>query len=196
MKKGDCMKVKNIAVFCGSSAGKDEIYLQQAKNLGASLAASNRTLIQGGAQVGCMGALADASLQNGGAVVGVIPQKLKDVEIAHEHLTELHVVETMHERKAKMAELANGFLALPGGAGTLEEWFEVFTWAQLGYHQKPCGLLNVNGFFDPLIAMLEHTIEEGFMARRFADLIIVDSDPKKLLDKMARYSPAVGTKWD
>src|SRR5690625_3708484 len=104
-----------------------------------------------------MGALADASLQNGGAVVGVIPQKLKDVEIAHEHLTELHVVETMHERKAKMAELANGFLALPGGAGTLEEWFEVFTWAQLGYHQKPCGLLNVNGFFDPRSE--EHTSE-------------------------------------
>lgn len=189
------MKVKNIAVFCGSSVGKDSIYLHNAKKLGEELALSNRTLVYGGAQVGCMGALADACLQKNGEVVGVIPKKLKDVEIAHEQLTELYVVETMHERKAKMADLANGFIALPGGAGTLEEWFEVFTWAQLGYHQKPCGLLNVNGFFDPLISMLDHTINEGFMNRKFSDLIIIDSDPKKLLNKMERFTPLLKAKW-
>lgn len=190
------MKLKNIAVFCGSSTGKNSIYLDNAKKLGVELASSNRTLVYGGAQVGCMGALADSSLHNGGDVVGVIPKKLKDVEIAHEHLTQLHIVETMHERKSKMAEIANGFIALPGGAGTLEEWFEVFTWGQLGYHQKPCGLLNVNGFFEPLISMLDYIINEGFMNSRFRDLIIIDSDPRSLLSKMESYTPSVGVKWE
>lgn len=143
-----------------------------------------------------MGALADTSLSHGGSVVGVIPRKLKDVEIAHEQLTELHVVETMHERKAKMADLADGFVALPGGAGTLEEWFEVFTWSQLGYHTKPCGLLNVNGFFDPLITMLDHTIEQGFMNKDYREMIIVASNPNELLDKMEAYRPSYISKWD
>src|SRR5699024_12775979 len=119
--------------------------------------------------------LANTSLNNGGKVVGVIPQKLKNVEIAHDHLTELHVVNTMHERKAKMAEMAEGFIALPGGAGTLEEWFEVFTWSQLGYHAKQCGLLNVNNLFDQLIAMLDHTIKEGFMIEDNLKMIIISS---------------------
>ncbi|KRG15337.1 hypothetical protein ACA30_06850 [Virgibacillus soli] len=190
------MNIKNIAVFCGSSAGKNKIYLENAKKLGEELASSGRTLVYGGAQVGCMGALANSALNNGGNVIGIIPKKLQDVEIAHQNLTELYVVETMHERKAKMADLANGFIALPGGAGTLEEWFEVFTWAQLGYHQKPCGLLNVNGFFEPLISMLDYTIEEGFMNAMYKDLIIIDSDPNSLLDKMEYYSPALKAKWE
>ena len=142
-----------------------------------------------------MGALADASLHHGGKVIGVIPQKLKDVKIAHEQLTALHIVDTMHERKSKMAELAEGFVALPGGAGTLEEWFEVFTWAQLGYHDKPCGLLNVNHFFDPLLKMLDHTIEQSFMNKRYRDMIIVSSDPKELLEKMDCYTPSHVVKW-
>nr|WP_242698523.1 TIGR00730 family Rossman fold protein [Bacillus sp. SD088] len=190
------MNIKTIAVFCGSSVGNKEIYLDNAKKLGEELAASDRMLVYGGAQVGCMGALADSALNSGGNVVGVIPKKLQDVEIAHRNLTELYVVETMHERKAKMAELANGFIALPGGAGTLEEWFEVFTWAQLGYHQKPCGLLNVNGFFDPLMSMLNYTIEEGFMNSKYRDLIVIDSEPKRLLDKMENYSPPLKAKWE
>lgn len=187
--------IKNLAVFCGSSTGADSIYIENAKKLGKELANANKTLIYGGAQVGCMGALADSSLYYGGSVVGVIPKKLKDVEIAHEQLTELHVVNTMHERKSKMAELADGFIALPGGAGTLEEWFEVFTWSQLGYHEKPCGLLNVNNFFAPLIAMLDHTITEGFMNKNYREMILISSDPKELLEKMDSYRPSHVVKW-
>lgn len=189
------MEIKNLAVFCGSSTGTDSVYIENAERFGEELANKNKTLIYGGAQVGCMGALADTSLHNGGRVVGVIPKKLKDVEIAHEQLTELHVVDTMHERKSKMAELADGFVALPGGAGTLEEWFEVFTWSQLGYHAKPCGLLNVNNFFDPLITMLDHTIEQGFMNKNYREMILIASDPKELLEKMDSYSPIYAVKW-
>ena len=160
------------------------------KKFGKELAIKDKTLIYGGARVGCMGALADASLHNGGNVIGVIPKKLKAVEIAHDQLTELHVVDTMHERKSKMAELADGFIFLPGGSGTLEEWFEVFTWSQLGYHKKPCGILNVNNFFDPLISMLNHTIKEGFMNKNYLEMVFISSDPKELLHKMDFYSPS------
>ena len=142
-----------------------------------------------------MGAIADASLHNNGDIIGVIPQILKAVEIARNQLTELYVVDTMHERKAKMAELADGFVALPGGAGTLEEWFEVFTWSQLGYHEKPCGLLNVNHFFDPLIAMLDHTIEQGFMNKNYREMIIISQDPEELIEKMDAYRPVHAIKW-
>ncbi|MBR7796125.1 MAG: TIGR00730 family Rossman fold protein [Bacillota bacterium] len=187
--------MKRIAVFCGSSAGQDSVYIENAKQLGEAMAANNKTLVYGGAQVGCMGAVANAVLDQGGQAIGVIPQKLMDVEIAHEHLTELHVVETMHERKAKMADLADGFVALPGGAGTLEEWFEVFTWAQLGYHDKPIALLNVNGFYDPLIQMLDHTIDEGFMKKEYRDMIIVAEEPAALIDKMNRYEASYVVKW-
>src|SRR5699024_402602 len=155
----------------------------------------NRTLAYGGAQVGCMDALANTSLNNGEKVEGVIRQKLKNVEITHDHLTEHHVINTMHERKAKMTEMIEGFIALHGGAGTLEEWFEVFTWSQLGYHAKPCGLLNVNNFFDPLIAMLDHTIKEGFMNEDYREMIIISSDPKELLEKMDSYTPSYAVKW-
>src|SRR5699024_7361180 len=120
---------------------------------------------------------------------------LKDVEIAHDHLTELHVVHTMHERKAKMAEMVEGFIALPGGAGTLAEWFEVFTWSHLGYPAKPCGILNVSNFFIPLIAMFDHTIKEGFMNEDYREMIIISSDPKELLEKMDSYTPSYAVKW-
>ncbi|GGN66946.1 putative cytokinin riboside 5'-monophosphate phosphoribohydrolase [Oceanobacillus indicireducens] len=189
------MEIKSLAVFCGSSTGINNVYIEHAKRFGEELANNNKTLIYGGAQVGCMGALADASLHSGGNVIGVIPQKLKAVEIAHDQLSELHVVNTMHERKSKMAELADGFVALPGGAGTLEEWFEVFTWSQLGYHAKPCGLLNVNNFFDPLITMLDHTIEQGFMNKDYREMIIISPDPKELLEKIDSFSPSHAVKW-
>ncbi|GAB2572167.1 LOG family protein [Gracilibacillus alcaliphilus] len=190
------MKIDKIAVFCGSSPGSKHTYTEAAQEMGRELAEKSRTLIYGGSQVGCMGALADAALHHQGEVIGVIPQKLKDVEIAHNSLTELFIVKDMHERKAKMASLAEGFIALPGGAGTLEEWFEVFTWAQLGYHQKPCGLLNVDGFYDPLIAMLDHTIAEGFMKDMYKDLIVVASEPAELLKQMDAYTYSLTAKWE
>lgn len=185
----------NLAVFCGSSHGSEKTYITNAEQFGIELAKQHKTLIYGGAQVGCMGAIANKVLEYEGEVIGVIPQKLIDVEIAHEGLNELIVVESMHERKAKMAELADGFVALPGGAGTLEEWFEVFTWAQLGYHQKPCGLLNVDGFFDPLIEMIDHIIQKGFMKREYKDLILISSDSVELLHKLDTYSMSHNIKW-
>ncbi|GAF15794.1 lysine decarboxylase family [Bacillus sp. JCM 19046] len=157
------MMKKSIAVFCGSSSGSDPRFIEAAKEFGGILAEQGRTLVYGGAQVGCMGAIADQVLALNGTVIGVIPEKLKRVEVAHQQLNELITVKTMHERKAQMAERSDAFVALPGGAGTLEEWFEVFTWAQLGYHQKPCAILNVNGFYDPLLEMIDHTIDQGFM---------------------------------
>ncbi|WP_341786516.1 TIGR00730 family Rossman fold protein [Rummeliibacillus suwonensis] len=187
--------MQNVAVFCGSSIGKDHIYLESAEQLGRELAVHGKTLIYGGAQVGCMGAIANATLENGGQAIGVIPQKLKDVEIAHENLTKLYIVNSMHERKEKMEKLANGFIALPGGAGTLEELFEVFTWAQLGYHEKPCGLLNVYGFFEPLLSMLDYIISQEFMKSEYKELFIVDSDPERLLKRMDSYQPTVLAKW-
>ncbi len=189
-------KIKSIAVFCGSSVGNSPIYMDMAKELGKAIAQSERTLVYGGAQVGCMGAIADSALQNNGEVIGVIPEKLKNVELAHLGLTELHVVKTMHERKAKMADLSDAFVALPGGAGTLEEWFEVFTWAQLGYHQKPCAFLNINGFYDPLLKMLDHTIEEGFMREDYRELILVESNIEKLFSKLENSRSLLQAKWE
>lgn len=189
------MSIKSLTVFCGSSAGHDPIYMEVAKELGHRLAQEQITLVYGGAQVGCMGAIADACLAANGNVIGVIPEKLKNVEIAHASLTQLHVVKTMHERKALMADLADGFVALPGGAGTLEEWFEVFTWAQLGYHQKPCCLLNVNQYYDPLIAMLDHIIEQGFMKPAYRDMIIVASTVDQLMAALKSYTPRHKAKW-
>lgn len=187
--------IKSLAVFCGSSSGVNPIYIEESKRLGELLADQKRTLVYGGAQVGCMGAIADQVLEKGGHVLGVIPKKLKRVEVAHTHLDELYVVDTMHERKAKMAELADAFVALPGGAGTLEEWFEVFTWAQLGYHQKPCAILNVNGFYDPLISMIDHTIEQGFMNSAYKAMILVASSPEDLLQQLDNYQPTYLSKW-
>src|SRR5699024_10821741 len=150
--------MKYIAVFCGSSQGASPDYIDQARKFGEELAKRDMTLVYGGASVGVMGAVSDVVLDAGGHVIGIMPTFLEQKEISHKRLSELIVVDSMHERKAKMAELADGFVALPGGPGTLEEFFEVFTWAQLGLHQKPCGLLNINRYFDPLVELFNHMI--------------------------------------
>ncbi|WP_276540954.1 LOG family protein [Salipaludibacillus agaradhaerens] len=189
------MTIKRIAIFCGSSKGGHPIYLEMAAALGRRLAEEKITLVYGGARVGCMGAVADACLEAGGDVIGVIPEKLKNVEIAHDGLTDLYVVKTMHERKAKMADLSDAFVALPGGAGTLEEWFEAFTWSQLGYHEKPCCLLNTHDFFNPLVTMLDHTIEEGFMNPAYRETILVENDVDSLINALQNYVYEPVVKW-
>ena len=181
--------MKRIAVFCGSSLGASEAYKEGAVQLGKELAARDITLVYGGASVGVMGALADTVLDEGGKVIGVIPKFLAEREIAHQRLTNLYTVETMHERKAKMADLADGFITLPGGPGTLEEFFEIFTWAQIGLHQKPLGLLNIQGYYNPLMNMLDHMVEHQFMKEKYRSLAILDSNPKNLLDQFLSYQP-------
>lgn len=188
MKTGG-ITLKRLAVFCGSSNGISDVYRDGAIQLGKELAKRDITLVYGGASVGIMGAVADAVLSEGGKVIGVIPKLLEEREISHQHLTELHVVNTMHERKAKMAELADGFITLPGGAGTLEEFFEVFTWAQIGLHQKPCGLLNINHYYDPLVHLFNHMGNQGFLQEKYRLMAIVDANPKLLIDKFSRYKP-------
>ncbi|KAF0804856.1 hypothetical protein A6D6_02773 [Alcanivorax xiamenensis] len=185
----------NIAVFCGSSSGVDPIYEQQARALARALVAQGHGLVYGGGRVGLMGVIADAVLEAGGEVIGVIPQALKDREIQHTGITELHVVENMHQRKAMMAELADGFIAMPGGAGTLEEIFEVWTWAQLGYHHKPCGFFNVIGYYDGLIGFLEHMVDQGFMKPAYREMLTVDADPEVLVAAFADYQAPVA-KWE
>lgn len=189
-------KMKSIAVFCGSQEGFDPSYMETARILGKKLAQEGIQLIYGGAQVGCMGAVADAVIDHGGKAIGIIPKRLMREEIAHGNLTELHVVETMHERKAMMAELADGFIAMPGGFGTLEEWFEVLTWAQIGYHQKPCSLLNVNNYYTPLLGLFDHMIEQGFVKEEYRQLIIMEKDPGKLVHKLQNFRPAYVHKWE
>ena len=183
-----------ICVFCGSSPGRGDGYREAAAGLGRLLGERGIGLVYGGATAGTMGVVADAALLAGGEVFGVIPQALVDREIAHTGLTELHVVKSMHKRKAMMADLADGFIALPGGAGTLEELFEVWTWAQLGLHTKPLGLLDVAGFYEPLAAMLDHMVEEGFLAATYRDMVARESDPVALLDRLTTYRPP-GHKW-
>ncbi|SDY79972.1 hypothetical protein SAMN05421736_103335 [Evansella caseinilytica] len=181
--------MKQLAVFCGSSNGASPVYKEGALALGKELAKRGMTLVYGGASVGIMGAVADAVLNHGGKVIGVIPKLLEEREISHQHLTELHTVDTMHERKAKMAELADGFIALPGGPGTLEEFFEIFTWAQIGLHRKPCGLLNINNYYDPLLSLLNHMAEQGFLQEKYRFLAISDPSPESLIDQFAVYEP-------
>ncbi|WP_042201723.1 TIGR00730 family Rossman fold protein [Paenibacillus camerounensis] len=184
--------MKSIAVFCGSSEGAQSIYKESAAKLGHELAKRHITLIYGGANVGLMGIVADAVLEHGGSVIGVLPQFLQNREIAHMGLTELIMVESMHERKAKMAELADGFIALPGGPGTLEEYFEIFTWGQLGLHQKPCGLLNINQYFDPLIAMFDTMERERFMQPKYRSMVINDVTSEGILNQFTNYkAPSV-----
>lgn len=187
--------LKAIAIFCGANVGSNPIYATTATQLANLFADSNITLVYGGANIGLMGILADQVLTRGGKAIGVIPQSLVDVEIAHKNLTELHVVHTMHERKALMAELADGFIMLPGGPGSLDEFFEMYTWAQLGYHKKPCGLLNVNGYYDHLLKYLDHAVTEGFLKQSQRDMIIVDQSCQSLLQKFATYEPLQDTKW-
>ena len=179
----------NVAVFCGSSLGLNSAFQQTAQDLGAYFASQNIGLIYGGGKVGLMGVIADAVLRGGGKVTGVIPQALKDREIAHPDLTELHVVPNMHTRKAKMADLANAFVALPGGAGTLEEFFEVWTWAQLGYHSKPCALYNVAGYFDKLLEFTNHMVENGLLKPQYNTIIQVATESKELVDNLLSYKP-------
>lgn len=178
--------MKRICVFCGSSPGRGDRYTSAAAALGRLLAERGIAVVYGGATVGTMGVVADAALKAGGEVYGVIPRALVDREIAHTGLTELFVVADMHERKARMADLADGFIALPGGAGTLEELFEVWTWAQLGLHTKPLGLLDVDGFYEPLGAMLDHMVEEGFLSAANRDLVAREANPVTLLNRLTR----------
>jgi uncharacterized protein (TIGR00730 family) len=173
--------VKAVCVYCGSSFGTDPAYLEATQTLARTFAKQGLRVVYGGAAVGLMGALADAALEAGGDVVGVIPRQLVDREIAHKGLTELHVVSTMHERKALMAELSDAFVALPGGIGTLEELIEVFTWSQLGLHSKPLGVLNVNGYYDGLGAFLDHAVEQGFQAAQQRAKLVLAADIDALL---------------
>ena len=181
--------MKRICVFAGSHAGGDPAYREAAGGLGRLLAGRGVGLVYGAGRNGLMGALADAALAAGGKVIGVIPEILMDVEPPHEGVTELRIVRSMHARKALMAKLSDGFIALPGGLGTVEETMEMITWAQLGYHAKPVGLLNAGGYFDGLIAFLRHATEEGFVRPENLDLFSACADPAALLDAMARYAP-------
>jgi uncharacterized protein (TIGR00730 family) len=181
--------MKRLCVFCGSSAGGAAVYAAQATRLGEALARRGLSLVYGGGHIGLMGILADAALRGGAAVIGVIPQALVDRELAHTGLTEIRVVATMHLRKALMADLADGFAALPGGFGTADELFEILTWSQLGLHAKPVGLLNVNAFFDPLLAWLDQTVHEGFVRPGHRRLLLEACDPELLLDLLAQYRP-------
>jgi uncharacterized protein (TIGR00730 family) len=188
-------KLKSIAVFCGSSLGNNPCYSDAAKKLAEVFVAEKITLVYGGAKVGLMGVLADSVLELGGKVVGVIPEFLADVEIAHTGLTELHIVHSMHERKAVIADLSDGFILFAGGGGSLEEFFEVYSWSQLGLHDKPCGILNINGFFDDLIKFLDHSRAEGFLKISARDVIFIDSDAKALLGKFSDYDPPLVKDW-
>ena len=187
--------MKHICVFCGSNQGAKPGYKAAAQALGQALVKRGLGLVYGGGNVGLMGTIADTVLSVGGTAIGVIPQALVDKELAHQGLTQLHIVDSMHERKALMAELSDGFIALPGGFGTFEEFCEVLTWAQLGFHQKPCGLLNIDGYYSPLIAMFDHATNEQFVRPPHRSLVLEAQDPDRLLDKLASYEPITFQKW-
>jgi uncharacterized protein (TIGR00730 family) len=178
--------MKYVCVFCGSSKGEPAVYAASARHFGEVLAARGLGLVYGGGHIGLMGVVADAVLQAGGSVIGVIPRSMVERELAHRQLTELHVVETMHQRKALMAERADGFAALPGGFGTADELFEILTWRQLRLHSKPIGLLNVAGFFDPLLAWLDRAVADGFVRSEHRGLIRVAAEPESLLEGLFR----------
>ena len=187
--------MKRVLVFCGSSPGRGPEYVRCASELGRLLAARGLELVYGGASVGLMGALADSALAAGGTVIGVIPTRLVEREIAHAGLTKLHVVETMHERKALMAELSDAVIALPGGTGTLDELFELFTWKQLGLHRKPIGLLDVDGYWQTLVAFLEHAANERFLHAEHLETLLVDVSAPMLLDRLASHTHRAVDKW-
>lgn len=189
------MTLRSLCVFCGASPGANPIYREAAINLGRSLAEQGIRLIYGGGAVGLMGIVADAALQAGGEVIGIIPQSLKSAEIGHTGLTRLEVVDGMHARKARMAELSDGFIALPGGLGTLEELFEVWTWGQLGYHSKPLGLLEVNGFYAKLNDFLDHLVAERFVRAPHRAMLQINESPNELIAAMAEWKPAAAPKW-
>jgi uncharacterized protein (TIGR00730 family) len=178
-----------LCIFCGSSPGASPAYSAAAASLGRAMARQGIPLIYGGGRIGLMGIVADAALAAGGKVIGIMPRALFAREIAHPGLTELQLVESMHDRKLRMSEQAEGFIALPGGAGTLEEFFEQWTWAQLGIHRKPCGLLNIEGYFDPLLAMIERMVADRFLHTDYAEMLLIDRDVEGLLRRFGGYGP-------
>lgn len=187
--------MRRICVFCGSSAGVRPEYRSCAEELGAELARRHIGLVYGGGNVGLMGAIADAMLQAGGEAMGVIPEHLMTREIGHKRLTKLHIVHSMHERKALMADLADAFIALPGGFGTLEEFFEVLTWSQLGLHVKPCGVINVLEYYNPLLRMLDHAVEEEFLKSQNRSLVLARNTPSEMLEALKEWRPVQVEKW-
>lgn len=187
--------MRSLCVFCGSSSGLDPAYVEAANRLGRLLAEEHITLVYGGACVGLMGAVADAVLAGGGKAIGVLPDFLRRKELAHPRLTELHIVTSMHERKARMAALAEAFIALPGGMGTLEEFCEIITWAQLGLHEKPCGLLNIQGYYNPLLQFVERMSDEGFLKEKHKGLVLAADTPEELLAGMRAFEPIRVEKW-
>jgi len=187
--------MKRLCVFCGSSRGNSTAFTTAARSLGETLAARKIELVFGGSHIGLMGVVADAVLANGGQVIGVLPRFMADKELAHTRLTKLHLVDTMHARKQLMAELADGFIALPGGFGTLEEIFEAITWQQLHLHANPCGLLNVDGYFDALVEFLRGAVAGGFVRAGHLDKLVVAETPADLLDRFAQFQPATSEKW-
>ncbi|THF62787.1 TIGR00730 family Rossman fold protein [Pseudothauera nasutitermitis] len=186
---------RSLCVYCGSANGRLDDYAGAARALAAAMVERGIRLVYGGASVGIMGAVADEVLRLGGEAVGVIPESLMRKELAHAKLTELHVTPSMHARKTLMAELADGFVALPGGIGTFEELFEVWTWGQLGFHRKPCGLLNVAGYYDGLTGFLDHAAQEQFVRAEHRAMLVVESDPVRLLERYAAYQPPALAKW-
>ena len=187
--------MKSICVFCGANVGARPAYADAAQQFGSLLAERGLELVYGGGRVGLMGTLADAALAGGARVTGVIPEALATKELAHSELYELRVVASMHERKATMAELSDAFVALPGGFGTMEEFFEVLTWAQLGFHHKPLALLSVEGFYDPLLRFFDHLVAEGFVQQRFRDLVLVEPTAQAMLDRLAVYQAPRVRRW-
>lgn len=186
---------KSIAVFCGSNTGNLPIFSEAARELAQTLVDKDITLVYGGAKAGLMGVMADYALKCGGKVVGVLPKSLLGIEIAHQGLTELHLVDSMHDRKALMSQLADGFMILPGGAGSLDEFFEAYTWAQLGYHHKPCGILNIDGYYDHLIQFLDNAVAKGFIKTIQREMIQIESSPQNLLAAFSRYQAPQVNKW-
>ncbi|MFT0859053.1 TIGR00730 family Rossman fold protein [Ancylobacter sp. G4_0304] len=187
--------MRRVCVFLGSNSGNRPAYRAAATALGTALARQGLGLVYGGASVGLMGAVADAALSAGGEVIGIIPQRLVDKEVAHPGLSDLRIVQSMHQRKALMAELSDAFVALPGGVGTLEELFEVWTWAQLGGHAKPCALYNVEGYYDQLLGFLDHVVDEAFMKPAHRDMLLVAEEPGALIERLRAYQPPNVTKW-
>ena len=188
-------EIRRLAVFCGSNPGSRPAYVEGARALGRLLCERGIGIVYGGSSVGLMAALAEAVLDELGDIIGVIPKMLVEREVAHKALTDLRIVDSMHERKSLIAELSDGFVALPGGIGTLEEFFEIWTWAQLGVHDKPCGLLNIAGYFDPLLAFLDRAVEEKFVREVHRSMVIVESEPQALLARFEAYQPPKVVKW-
>lgn len=187
--------MNRVAVFCGSSIGYNKIYEEQAYLLGKTLAGKNIGVVYGGGSVGLMGAIANGAVESGGEVIGVLPHFLNKKEIAHNNLTEMILVDTMHERKMKMNELSDGTISLPGGYGTMEEFFEMLTWGQLGLHEKPVAILNTNGFYDSLLELIQKMVDDGFLKEIYRDMLLSGNDIEELLEKMNKYQPIYVEKW-